>query len=376
MLLTRVATALACTLFAVSCSSDETADSTTSTIGPAVEAGKPFPQERCDANEAAGTITYLSGFDFAAAASIVDVLVAEQKGYYDDLCLDVEVLPSFSSENYQLVAGNEAQMASGGSFSEVVSYVSDNTDAELVVVAVEGKTAIDCLIVKEGAAETLADLRGTTIGVKTRTPVSVNAMLAKAGLVEGTDYSTILLEGFNPLEHIKIPEIVGLPGWKSNEPGRLDRAGVPYTLFDPSAEGIPGSFGVLFSSKQFVTEHPMAAEDFLRATMLGLADAIADPSAASMIAVDFIDNNGNPNFLDSETETFRWQTEAKLVVDTTPSGDPVGLPDNDGLTAEVKAYAEVGLFGGKAPNVADYYDDSLLRAVYDQSDKVIWPSKQ
>ena len=38
-----------------------------------------------------GRSRYLSGFDFAATASIVDVVVAEQAGYYDDLCLDVEL---------------------------------------------------------------------------------------------------------------------------------------------------------------------------------------------------------------------------------------------------------------------------------------------
>ncbi len=82
--------------------------------------------------EAAGTITYLTGFDFAATASIVDVLVAEEKGYYDAMCLDVEVTPSFSTANYPLVAENDAQFASGGSFSEVVSFSAAN-DADLVV---------------------------------------------------------------------------------------------------------------------------------------------------------------------------------------------------------------------------------------------------
>ena len=53
--------------------------------------GESFPADRCEANKAAGTITYLSSFDFSASASIVDVLVAKQKGYFDDLCLDVKV---------------------------------------------------------------------------------------------------------------------------------------------------------------------------------------------------------------------------------------------------------------------------------------------
>ncbi|HEX4984411.1 MAG TPA: hypothetical protein VFV63_22090, partial [Ilumatobacteraceae bacterium] len=50
---------------------------------PAIESGEPIPDERCEANRAAGTITYLSSFDFAAAASIVEVLVAEERGYFD-----------------------------------------------------------------------------------------------------------------------------------------------------------------------------------------------------------------------------------------------------------------------------------------------------
>ena len=34
----------------------------------AVVAGEPFPEARCAANEAAGTITFLTGFDYAAAS--------------------------------------------------------------------------------------------------------------------------------------------------------------------------------------------------------------------------------------------------------------------------------------------------------------------
>src|SRR4029078_8826332 len=52
-----------------------------------VEAAKLFPADRCEANKAAGKITYLSSFDFSASASIVEVIVAKQKGYFDDMCL-------------------------------------------------------------------------------------------------------------------------------------------------------------------------------------------------------------------------------------------------------------------------------------------------
>jgi NitT/TauT family transport system substrate-binding protein len=141
-------------------------------------------EDRCAANADAGTITFLSGFGYAAAASMVDVFVAERGGYYDELCLDVEVVSSFSTANYPLVAAGEAQFASAGSFSEVVEFGAVN-DADLVTLVVEGRFPIDALIVKPGAAETLEGLAGSTIGVKGAMTRSVAAMLAGAGLVDG-----------------------------------------------------------------------------------------------------------------------------------------------------------------------------------------------
>ena len=351
-----------------------TADSTTADSNT-VTADAPFPAARCEANKAAGKITYLSSFDFSASASIVDVIVAKDRGYFDALCLDVELKASFSTANYPLIAGNEAQFSSGGSFSEVVSFATDNADADVVALAVEGHTGIDALFVKDGEATQLSDLKGSTIGVKGKITPSVQAMLAKAGLIEGTDYQTVPVEGFDPLVHMALPNIVGFPGYKSNEAGKLERAGIKYTLFDPAADGIPGSFGVLYTNGTFMKDHPTAVEDFMRATMLGLADAIADPAAAAKIALALIDSNGNPNFLSPEGENFKWASEAKLVTDSTPAGSPVGLADAAGLQNEVDAYAAIGLFGGTAPDISKRFNTSVLTSIYDSAGKVIWPSK-
>ena len=201
------------------------ATGSTPAAGDDVAAGAPFPADRCAANEAAGTIRYLSGFDFAATASIIDVVVAEQAGYYDELCLDVELTPSFSTDNYALIAGGEAEIASGGSFSEVVDYATAN-DVEIVAVDVEGRAAIDSLIVKPGGPTTLEDVAGTTIGVKGKIPVSVAAMLAGAGLVEGTDYETVLLDGFDPIAHYNLDGHHRVPRLQEQR-ARSARAGRP-----------------------------------------------------------------------------------------------------------------------------------------------------
>ena len=199
-------------------------------------------------------------------------------------------------------------------------------------------------------------------------------MLAREGLVEGTDYETVDVEGFDPLVHIEIPEIIGFPGFKSNEPKQLEAAGVPVTLYDPSDFGIPGSFGVLYTNLTFLAEHPTAAQDFMRATMRGLADAITDPAAAAQVAVDALNASGNALFLSPEGETARWLVESKLVADTASAEAPLGMPLFEELTDEVTTYAEIGLFDGVPPIIDTMVDASVLDGVYDDTGTVIWPA--
>jgi ABC-type nitrate/sulfonate/bicarbonate transport system substrate-binding protein len=326
--------------------------------------------DRCAANEAAGTIRYLSGFDFAATASIVNVVMAEKQGYFDELCLDVELVSSFSTANYPLVAANEAQFASGGSFSEVVDFSSRNDD-RLVVVSVEGRTGIDALLVNPDAGVTsLEDLRGKTIGVKGKITPSVKAMLAEAGLVEGEDYQTVLLDGFDPKAHIQQP-VAGFPVYKSNEPNQLERAGIPFLLFDPADDGIPGSFGILYTNREFLDEHPTAVQDFLRASMKGLEDAIADPAAAVAESLRLITEGGNRNFLSEEGETERWQVDAELLASKRADG-PLGTFDAAAMAEEVRVLTEAGVFE-TAPDLEGAYDDVLVAGVYGPDGVVVFP---
>ena len=90
----------------------------------------------------------------------------------------------------------------------------------------------------------------------------------------------------------------------------------------------------------------------MRATMRGLADAIADPAAATQTAIDLVEANGNPSFLSLEGETFRWTTDSASLTTETPAGTGIGIPDPELLQAELDAYAAVGLFGGTAPDAA------------------------
>lgn len=338
----------------------------------AVSAGAPLPSARCEANRSTGKMVFLTGLDFAASASSVGVYTARAAGYYTALCLDVEIRPSLAVDNYALVAAGTAQMAAGGSFGELAQYAGRN-EAQFKALAVAGRSVIDTLIVKPGEVPTLQSLKGKSIGVKGSLSPAITAMLLQAGLQAKRDYSLVPLDGFDPKVHIATPGIVGFPGWKSNETLQLTAAGISFSTFDPTDFDVPGSFGVVYTNASFLTDHPTAAIDFMRATMRGLHDAIADPPAAATEAVELLGASGNPYSFTRESELARWQVESALVSSGTSAGNAVGVPDVDALTNEVDVYARLGVYAGITPNAAGLIEPHLVRDLYDATGRVIWP---
>ena len=278
-------------------------------------------------------------------------MVAKSKGYFDKMCLDVQLKPGFSTSNYPLVAAGTAQFSS----------------------ADYGKAPIEALVTPATGATKLADLKGKTIGVKGDLPPSIVAMLAKAGLKRGADYKELLLDGFDPVAQLA-QGIDALPVYKSNEPGQLDAAGVKYHLFDPVTSDTPGSFGLLYTSKSYAADHPTVVQDFTRAALHGMEDAIGDPEGAVKIAVAAIDSAGNQNYLTEQGELYRWKAELKVVQASTPAGEPIGLIDPAAFDKEYAAYVAAGVWPKGAPKDNKSYDESLARGLYGADGKVTWPT--
>lgn len=358
---------VALSLIAAACGDDGDDDAAPADGGLA---GDVAFEERCEANRAAGTITYLSSFDFAAAASILDVIVAEAEGYFEELCLDVDIKPGFAPTG-GLVAAGQAQISSAGSFGELVN-TNVQGEADLVAIAHYGKTSIEELIVPaDGPIEELTDLTGATVGIKGDLPYSLQAMLGQAG-VERSSLDEPLLEGFDPVAHLELG-IDALPVYKSNEPAQLDAAGVAYRIFDPADFEIPASFAVLYTSADFLNEHPLAVQDFVRASFRGFQFAVDDPETAVGHAFDLIDAAGNPAFLSNEGEGFRWVTESGLVLDSTASSEGPGLIDADRFGAEIELLTEVGVFD-ELPDWQSMFSEDVAAGLYDGTE-VVWVSE-
>jgi ABC-type nitrate/sulfonate/bicarbonate transport system substrate-binding protein len=329
----------------------------------------PNSDERCAINEAQGTLTYVSGFDFSASTGILDVIVADAEGYFDELCLDVEVQPGFAPGNSAAVAGGAAEFGAAGSFGELVNGNVEG-DAGLVAFGQYGHTAIEALVVPaDGDVQALSDIPGTIMGVKGDIPYSVQAMLALEGVERGT-YEELLLDGFDPISHLE-SGIHELPVYKSNEPNTLDNAGVAYLTFDPLDFDVPSSFAVMFTRRDFLDGNPTVVEDFMRASIKGFEFANENPEAAVAHAFELIDAAGNPLFLAQDQELYRWTTEKEIVAGALPSELELAMLNPERLGEEIALLTDLGVYES-LPDWETMIDTDIVAALYDGSD-LVWP---
>ncbi len=319
---------------------------------------------RCRANRAAGTIHFLTSYDYAAAASILDVLVAKQRDYFSRECLDVELNPGFSVDNVTALTAGRADVSSLGSLSEAMYY--DDRGADLVALAAYGKTPIDALAVRtDSGVKTLRDLRGKTLAVKGAVPASLQELLRRGGAPLDSMHQVQV--GFNP-EVLATGRVDALPVYKSNEPEQLRQAGIHFRLFDPTREHIAGSFGVLVARRAFVKAHPSAARDLVRAALHGYGWAVAHPGpAVALSAARVTPNTG----LSEQSEAFRWKTETALVRQSTPAGQGIGIIPRPLVDREVRLLDRAGLHT-TASDRSKVFAFDLVPSLY-RGTHLIWP---
>jgi putative hydroxymethylpyrimidine transport system substrate-binding protein len=273
---------------------------------PAPVDGLSVGKSRCAKNRAAGTITYLTGFQDAASPSIIDVVAADERHYFEALCLSVKVQTGQSGgQNEQFVGAGRAQLAGSGGPGDVMKAAA--AGAKIRSIATYGNTNIVVVIVRgDGPIRTPKDLEGHTFGYKGAPPPGYLAMLAKAGV----DRSKIkeVEVGFDP--SVLRTQVDALAGYLSNEPGALERSGFKVRVLNPVDYGATTSFNSIIVNDNFGKDHPTAVADFMRATLLGFrwVDAHLDDA----IAIATKRSEGTYN---AEAERFRWQTESKLVND-------------------------------------------------------------
>ncbi|WP_176083760.1 ABC transporter substrate-binding protein [Martelella sp. HB161492] len=333
------------------------------TVAPA-HAETAISADRCEANKAAGKITFLTSFAYAATLGILDVVAAKERGLFDDLCLDVAIEPG--STNSQLVSANTAQIAGVGSASDVM--VAIDNGADIVGVATYGNVgAIELLTMADSGIEELKDFEGKTVGYKGAIAPQFSAMM----LDNGVDMGKInwVSVGYDPTI-LPNGNVQGLGAYKSNEPKVLEAKGNSVKEWDPDAYGVHSTFNAMIANKQWAAKNPTAIEDFLRAEFKAF-DWINESDANLDEALSYAEKLSTSGY-DVKQSKVRWQTELALMQGSLPEGMMPGQQSDAQWQPEADMLVRFNLVKA-APDIETAQDNTYIDAIYADG-ALVWPA--
>lgn len=357
---TALTVGAAAVLLLAGCSGSATGPDGGST--PTGSRGSAVSAERCRQNEAAGKVTYVTGYQFQASASILDPIAAKALGYFDDVCLDVDIQPGTgeTAQNAQLVAAGTAKISSIAGNGDVLVNVSNGVDVQAV--AMFGHVPVATLMTKPDITD-LKQLEGKTLGQKGALPVTIEAMLRAAGV--DVAKITQVTVGYDPTVLVR-GQVQALTGYKSNEPLTLAAKGEKVTEWNPEDYGVPGSIATTIVNPQFLSEHRTAVEDFLRAQLRAYSyceqhadECVADAAKLSQAGYD------------TEHNVQVWQTETKLVDSSLPAGQVLGQIDDASARTEGEFLVQMGQIPA-VPDLSKVVVPDLVPSLYSQG-QLVWP---
>ncbi len=316
---------------------------------------------RCAANRAAGTITYLTGFGWQASVGILDPIAADALGYYNAMCLHVELKPGNGdpTSSGQLVAAGRATVTELGSPSDAITAAAGGIPIDAV--ATYGNTTASTLLTMPSVTN-LRQLDGKTIGYKGAMPPIITAMLEKAG-VNLRSVKEVSV-GYDPTI-LPRGQVQALTAYKSNEPIQLKDDGYKFREWDPSSFGLNGAFNVFDANRTWANAHPGAMEDFLRATFEAYHYCLSHVSTCVQEAARY--QAGYPVHQNIQ----RWQLETGEVDGTLLPGHGVGYEDQAQWEPEYKILLADHLI--KHPvSLATIINPAYIAAIY-HGPSLIWP---
>ena len=323
-------------------------------------------QETCDRNRAAGTITYISGYGYSSSAGQMDVFMAEELGYFDALCLDVEINAS-GANGQQLVSAGQAQFTALGSASDVMLSAANSKN--LTAIATYGNTSPFAITTNE-AVRSLKDLEGKRLGYFINlTPVSM-AMLDAAG-VDMSKVELIKMTSYDPTV-VTRGQVDGIVGYASGQPKQLEALGLPHNVFLPSDFGLNTTYNVLEVNSQFLDEHRDVVADFMRADLKALQYCLDEPERCIDTMAKLAAESGQGAAFPKEQLERTWSVESQYVRDNEIG--PLGVHTEEQWQPEydiVLEYAGVR----DLPALSAMMETDLVAELYDEAGALLWPSR-
>jgi ABC-type nitrate/sulfonate/bicarbonate transport system substrate-binding protein len=220
---------------------------------------------------------------------------AVEKGYYADVCLEVELVPGGPGiQPIQLLAGGAVDIAVVAGASRIPASVASPTPADVVGVGtflkhtpyiwmgLDSDIPQDQVSTKELTPE---DLIGKKIGVQAGDEYFAEFLIGKYGLAE--DAFEIVEAGFTP-DPLLMGAMDYFAAWIVNQPRLAESQGyMNWTAFRFSEWGWDGYSDVSTVRREMVEANPELIRRYLAATHQGLKFLLENPEESAEIAVQY-----------------------------------------------------------------------------------------
>ena len=197
--------------------------------------------------------------------------VAQEKGYYRDVGLDVSILEGMPGQDSvdDLVSGR-AEYAVG----MPALMVDHAKGAPLVVLAAIFQHSPEVLLTLESSGiNSPEDLVGRRLAIEPISTPAIMAMLQSVGL-ENSDYESVPL--LYEVGQLVRGEADAMAAYDTDEPFNLAIEGYPYRIIRPNAYGIDFYGDCLYTSQAELSAHPARVKRFREASLRGWRDAMED----------------------------------------------------------------------------------------------------
>ncbi len=287
-------------------------------------------------------------------------LLALDRGYYADEGLEVtmdtgqgslEAIPRVATGTYQMGFAD---------FNSLIKFRDQNPDMEVKAVMMGyNSPAFSVVGRKSLGIEAPGDLEGRKLGA----PATDGAFAQWAAFVEANDIdpATVTIEnvGFPVREPMLAQgQVDAITGFSFSSFVNLKAAGVPeddITVLLMSDWGLDLYGNAVIVNPAFAKANPEAVTGFIRATIRGLRDAIADPAAGAAAVVA----HNDVVTADVEEERLILSLEGNFINDEVRANGFGGI-DADRFARGIEQIALSYEFQNPRPAAEDIFDSSYL----------------
>lgn len=233
--------------------------------------------------------------------------VASEKGYYAEEQLSIEFDYSDETDGVSLVGAGELPFAIVSGEQVVLGRAQDLP----LVYILEWFQRFPIAVVSKAPAgiQAPADLAGHTVGLPGffgASFVGYTGLLAAAGLPDNAvDAEEI---GFTQVETLLADRVDAVVGYANNEPVQLRARGEEINVIHV-ADYIDLVANGIVTNETTIAENPELVERFVRATLRGLADTLADPDGAYEISKQYVEGLDDSRMNVLEASLPLWEAE-------------------------------------------------------------------